>query len=176
MRKGIELSKRFWLIYCLAWIPYALTYIAVFVTERNLEFVQLLYSVCRNLVSVAVLGIFVVLICNCLNWSRHQKIWFFPLHIFLAVIFAFVRSGILFLLFSFDNYFRTGKFVFLSFAGNALQWNSAVNISESQARKGKKRLRSKLFNTRQKSAPDFETLKNIKTWFIQGQFLTIETK
>lgn len=129
MQKEIRFSSKFWLVYFSAWIPYALSYIAVFLTQDEIEISNLLFSVCRNVLSAALLGIFIVWICNRLNWSLHRRIWFFPLHLTLAILFSLVWAGILFLLFSIDSFNRTGNWEFVSFVGNALQWQAFTGFT-----------------------------------------------
>lgn len=129
MQNGIQLTKRFWLIYCLAWIPYALSYAAVFLTDFNYKFSALFFSVSRNIISAAVLGVFAVWLCNCINWSFHRRIWFFPLHVLLALSFSFIWAGVLFLSFTITNYNRTGSWEFVSFLGNALQWQVFTGLT-----------------------------------------------
>lgn len=126
--KGIEFTKRFWLIYSLAWIPYSLTYGAIFLTQSSITFINLLFSVGRNIISAAILGIFVVWLCNRVDWSFHRRIWFFPLHIVLSILFSFIWMFILFLLFTINQYNQTGEWNWIYFRGNALQWQIFTGI------------------------------------------------
>ena len=130
MRNGINFSRRFWLIYCLAWIPFALSYAAVFTADGNYNSIAgLLFLIGRNVISAAVLGVSVVLICNRIDWSLHRRFWFFPLHILSALVFSFSWAITLFFIFSINSYNRTGKWEFVSFTGNALQWQAFTGIT-----------------------------------------------
>lgn len=64
MRKLFTFSSKFWLLYCLAWIPFVLSYTAVCLTDYNYIILNLVFSVSRNVISAAVLGVFIVLICQ----------------------------------------------------------------------------------------------------------------
>lgn len=128
MKKGIQFTSRFWLTYCLAWIPFILIYTTVFIAQGFTDFWTVLVAVVRNVVTVAIFGVFVVWISNRLDWSFHRRIWFFPFHIISAMIFSFAWANFLFLLFTIDNYNATGRWEFVSFTGNALQWQVFTGI------------------------------------------------
>lgn len=122
MRKGVEFTKRFFLIYCLAWVPYAISYIAVFLTESTLGFLDLVLMMSLSVVPAAVLGIGVVRLCNKFDWSLHRRIWFFPLHILLALTYSAMWTGVLFFLLTLVRYSRTGVWSQVSFSGFGLNW------------------------------------------------------
>ncbi|NNE68391.1 MAG: histidine kinase [Pyrinomonadaceae bacterium] len=122
MRKGVDFTKRFFLIYCLAWVPYAISYIAVFLTESTLGFLDLILMMSLSIVPAAILGIGVVGLCNKFDWSLHRRIWFFPLHILLALTYSVTWTGVLFLLLTLVRYSRTGVWSPISFAGFGLSW------------------------------------------------------
>lgn len=122
MQEGIKFSKRFWLIYGLAWIPYALSYVVVFITQGTSGTSTIIYTVLQNIIPASILGLAVIWICNKLNWSLHRKIWFFPTHILLAIIYSSIWAFFLFFLLTLRNYLQTGVWSPVSFFGNALQW------------------------------------------------------
>lgn len=122
MREKIKLSSKFWFIYSVAWLPYALSYILVFLTQSNGSFSGIFFIMCRNLIPAAVLGIGIVWICNLLNWSLHQRIWFFPLHIILSIVYSTLWTGIVFLSLTVNLSSERGIWTPVSFIGNALQW------------------------------------------------------
>ena len=129
MQKGIQFSKRFWLIYSLAWIPYALTFAAVFLSQSPINFADLLTTVGRSVISAAILGVFVILVCNRIDWSYHRQIWFFPLHIFLSILYSFGWMFFLFFLISVSQFYQNGKWQFVFFTGYALQWQVFTGIT-----------------------------------------------
>ena len=122
MRKRVDFTKRFFLIYCLAWVPYALSYIAVFLTESTLGFLDLVLMMSLSVVPAAILGIGVVSLCNKFDWPLHRRIWFFPLHIFLALTYSAVWTGVLLLLLTLVRYSRTGVWSPVSFEAFGLNW------------------------------------------------------
>ena len=77
---------------------------------------------CRNVIPAAVFGIAVVWFCNRLNWSRHERLWFFPLHIFAALVYSFAWTSTLFFLLTVNLSNQKGVWTPVSFVGNALQW------------------------------------------------------
>lgn len=122
MRKRIQFSKRFWLTYCLAWFPYSLSYIAVFLTQSSGDFTKVFFAMCRNVAPAAIFGIAVIWFCNRLNWSLHKRFWFFPIHVFSATVYSFVWASTLFLLLTVNLSTQRGVWTPVSFVGNALQW------------------------------------------------------
>ncbi|NNF00165.1 MAG: hypothetical protein HKN25_14190, partial [Pyrinomonadaceae bacterium] len=126
--KGFQFTKRFWLIYSLAWIPYALTYIVIFITQSTYGVFALLFAMGRNIIPVAILGVGVIWICNRIDWSQHREIWFFPLHLFLSIVFSTIWTSILFLLLTIAASLQTGVWTPVSFLGNALQWQVFTGI------------------------------------------------
>lgn len=128
MERGIRLTKRFWLIYALAWIPYALTYGAVFLTQAEARPIGLLAAIGRNIIPAALLGLGVIWICNRLPWPLHRRIWFFPLHFLFAAVYSLVWTGVLFFLLTLSAYQQTGVWRPVSFVGNALQWQIFTGI------------------------------------------------
>ncbi len=128
MEKGIQFTKRFWLNYCLAWIPLVVIYAVVFFVQGYRDVAIIAENVARNVTSVAILGIPVVWLCNRLRWSINKHIWFFPLHLVSALIFSFGWSYFLFTLFTIDNYLETGIWEFSAFTGNALQWQVFTGV------------------------------------------------
>ena len=128
MNDGIRFNKQFWLVYVLAWIPYSLSYIAVFLTQSDLGILTLIFAMLRNIIPASILGLGVLLICNRISWSKHRKLWFFPLHLLFAVVYSLVWTGILFALLTYANYLRTGVWQIIAFLGNALQWQIFTGI------------------------------------------------
>ena len=106
-----------------------MSYVAVFLTQSDTSFIDLFISVCRNIISAALLGAIVVWFCNRLDWSHHQRIWFFPVHIVSALIYSFVWAGILFLLLTISFSLQRGIWSPVSFIGNALQWQVFTGIT-----------------------------------------------
>lgn len=128
MQNRIQLTKRFWFFYTLAWIPYALSYIAVFIAQGFTGFSNVFFAMSRNIVSAAILGLFIIWICNRIDWSLHRRIWFFPLHILFSILFSVVWAIVLFTSFSVMNYINTGKWMFSAFVNNALQWQIFTGV------------------------------------------------
>lgn len=122
MLKSLKFSSKFWLFYCSAWIPYAFSYVAVFLSQSDVSFTEVFFIMCRNVIPAAALGIGVIWICNNLNWALHRRFWFFPLHIISALIYTSVWMGILFSLLTINLSQQRGIWTPVLFIGNALQW------------------------------------------------------
>ncbi len=122
MQNGIRFSSRFWLIYFSAWIPYALSYVIVFLTQSSGTFLEVLFIMCRNLIPAALLGIIVILLCNRLNWFLHRRIWFFPVHLLFALLYSTLWTALTFLALTVNLWLERGVWTPVYFIGNALQW------------------------------------------------------
>ncbi len=119
----MKFTFRNWLIYFAAWIPYALSYVAVFFAQSST--VNLFFDVRTaflNVIPAAICGVLVVVLCEKLSWSNHRRIWFFPAHFVFAIAFSALWYAAVLLFLTVELSFRTGRFSPVSFSGFALQW------------------------------------------------------
>ena len=128
MSTRIEFNRRFWLGYALAWTPYAISYVAVFISQSNLGITTQLVSMARNIIPAALLGIGVLLFCNRVTWASHKKLWFFPVHLVLSLVYSTVWAFVLFFLLTLGTYWASGQWNWFLFFGNALQWQIFTGI------------------------------------------------
>ncbi|MGH9966940.1 MAG: redoxin domain-containing protein [Pyrinomonadaceae bacterium] len=85
MKRGL----RFWLVYAIAWLPYAASYVAVFVQQGS-SVGSAVSDASSNVISAAVLGVGVLWLCRRLPWSLYRRPWFFVVHLGLAALYAVI--------------------------------------------------------------------------------------
>ena len=117
MRRGI----RFWLAYSLAWVPYAASYIVIFLQQGG-PLSSAIADALINVISAAVLGILVLWVCRRLSWSHYKRLWFFPTQVGLAVAYATLWVTTVSLIFTLWLTVRNGQFTFTFLQSYALQW------------------------------------------------------
>ena len=115
-------SFRFWLIYSVAWLPYAASYAAVFVSHLGSSFVTAVKDALFNIVPAAMLGVAVVGLCRSFQWSREKRIRFVAIHVVLALLYAAAWISAVPLLFALEGEVKSGHWTYLRFQGYALQW------------------------------------------------------
>lgn len=112
---------RFWLVYTLAWLPYAISYVGIFLQQGS-ELSSAIEDALVNVISAALLGLAVLWVCRRLPWSRYKRLWFFPLHLALAVAYAAAWVTAVSLAFSVLISLRDGRLTFMFLQSYALQW------------------------------------------------------
>lgn len=127
IRPGAEIrfmnkNFQFWLIYCLAWIPYGLGYAAVFVTHVNLSVERAVLDSIYNIVPAALLGAGGVWICRKFTPSNTNQFVFGAAQLILAFSYAALWSFAVPLVFSIEGWFKGGGWQYSAFGGYALQW------------------------------------------------------
>ena len=124
MRYSLTLMKRgirFWLAYALAWVPYAASYIVIFLQQGS-SLNSAVIDALINVISAAVLGLLVLWVCGHLSWSHYKRLWFFPTQIALAIVYASLWVTTVSLIFTLWISLRNGKFTFVFLQSYALQW------------------------------------------------------
>ena len=121
--KRARARRRFWLIYVAAWLPYAASYVAIFLVQNSrralwMTVVDMLYSVA----SAALLGLLVLWFCRKLPWSLHRRPWFFVAHLIGAALYSAAWLGAVTALLTMASTVQRGKWTPLVFGGYALQW------------------------------------------------------
>ena len=112
---------RFWLVYCLAWLPYAFSYVAVFIQQGSSPGAAI-RDAATNVISAAVVGVGVLWICQRLPWSLYKRAWFVPLHVVLAIVYAGLWVSAVSLVFTVIGSLEAGKLTILYLQSYALQW------------------------------------------------------
>src|SRR5688572_28037454 len=124
MRYSLTLMKRgirFWLAYVLAWVPYAASYIVIFLQQGS-PLNSAIIDALINVISAAALGLLVLWVCGRLSWSHYKRLWFFPTQIALAIVYAGLWVTTVSLIFTLWISLRNGQFTFIFLQSYALQW------------------------------------------------------
>jgi signal transduction histidine kinase len=113
---------QFWLIYSLAWIPYALGYGVVFITHIKLNVANAALDSIFNILPAALLGVGVVWICRKFTPSSTHPIVFGLTQLVLALSYAALWSVTVPLMFSLLWLLHGRGWQYKLFGGYALQW------------------------------------------------------
>lgn len=117
MKRGI----RFWLVYGVAWLPYAVSYVAVFLQQGS-SLSAAIADALVNVVTAAVLGVGVLWVCERLPWSLYKRPWFVPLHVVLAITYASLWVTAVSLVFTLITSLQQSKLTIVYLRSYALQW------------------------------------------------------
>jgi two-component system, LytTR family, sensor kinase len=117
MKKGV----RFWLIYAIVWLPYTVSYGTIFIQQGS-SLPAAISDTLTNVLSAALLGLLVLWLCQRLPWSHYRRLWFFPLHACLAVVYAGLWVGAVSLVFTLRASIEKGTLTVLFLQSYALQW------------------------------------------------------
>jgi sensor histidine kinase YesM len=113
---------QFWLIYSLAWIPYAVGYAVVFITHIKLNATLAVLHSIYNIVPAALLGVGVIWICRKFTPSSTHPIVFGAAQLVLALAYATLWCVIVPLMFSFERLLKGMEWQYTQFGSYALQW------------------------------------------------------
>lgn len=113
---------QFWLIYCLAWLPYALGYAAVFAAQSNAGLARAALDSIHNILPAAQLGVAAVWICRKFSPARHSPIVFGLCQLVLATTYAALWNVIVPFSFSLRDLLEGRRWSFSLFGSYALQW------------------------------------------------------
>ena len=117
MKRGF----RFWLVYSLAWLPYAASYVAVFVQQGS-SLQPAIFDALSNVMTAALLGVGVLWLCRRLPWTHYRRPWFFPLHVGLAILYAGLWVSAVSLVFTIWTSIQRAELTFVFLRSYALQW------------------------------------------------------
>ena len=117
MKRGF----RFWSIYAVVWLPYAASYVAVFVQQGS-PILSAISDALSNVVTAALLGVCVLWICRRLPWSVYCRPWFFVLHIALAALYAVLWIVAICSLYTLLATIQRGQWTPVVLRSWALQW------------------------------------------------------
>jgi len=167
-------SFRFWLIYCVAWLPYAASYMSLFITHLGRTFFEATKGSIVNVLPAALLGVGVVAVSQRLRWSTSRRHKFLTAHLVLASVYVFLwmnavpflnalgqliqagtwsfRRG------SFQGGFFTGLLIYVTIAGivYAVQTTERLRAEEARATRAENlRTRAELEVLRAQLNPHF---------------------
>lgn len=119
----MKFTSRQWLIYSACWIPYAASYVAVFLTYNpHSNLLPEIRTALLNVVPAALCGILIVKLCERAAWNNHRRAWFFPAQIVFAIGFSLLWYAAVLLFMTAELSLRRGAFSPTWFNGYALQW------------------------------------------------------
>lgn len=81
-------SLRFWLVYGIAWLPFAASYFTLFVTHLGRSYLEAFKGSLFNVVPAALFGAGVVIVCRRLPWSPAHRFRFLSIHALLAAAYV----------------------------------------------------------------------------------------
>ena len=168
-------SFRFWLIYGIAWLPYAASYVTLFVTHLGRTFFGAIKGSILNVLPAALLGVGVVAVSQRISWSPNRRYRFLTAHLVLASLYvvfwmnavpflnatgqliqygswSFRREG------SFQGGFFTGLLIYVTIAGivYAVQTTERLRAEEARATRAETlRTRAELEALRAQLNPHF---------------------
>ncbi len=166
---------RFWLIYSIAWLPYAASYMTLFITHLGRTFFEATKGSIINVLPAALLGVGVVAVSQRLRWSTNRRYKFLTAHLALASVYVFLwinavpflntlgqlvrygswtfkREG------SFQGGFFTGLLIYVTIAGivYAVQTTERLRLEEARATRAENlRTRAELEALRAQLNPHF---------------------
>jgi hypothetical protein len=168
-------SFRFWLVYSVAWLPYAASYMTLFLTHLGRSFFEATRGSIINVLPAALLGVGVVAVSRRLRWSTNRRYKFLAAHLVLASVYVFLwmnavpflnavgrlahsgawsfkREG------SFQGGFFTGLLIYVTIAGMvyAVQTTERLRAEEARATRAETlRTRAELEALRAQLNPHF---------------------
>jgi hypothetical protein len=113
---------RFWLIYGAAWLPYAASYTAVFITYQGSNYASAIKDALYNVLPAALLGVGVITLCRHFAWSRRQRIAFVAAHLLLSLAYAALWVSAVPLFYGVEGAAARGRWSYQPFTGYAFQW------------------------------------------------------
>src|ERR1700747_2840100 len=81
-------SYRFWLIYTIAWLPYAASFVTLFMTHLGQSFPSAIKGSIVNVLPAALLGVPVVILSRLMPWSTSSRHRFLAIHLGLASLYV----------------------------------------------------------------------------------------
>jgi two-component sensor histidine kinase len=166
---------RFWLVYSVAWLPYAASYMSLFLTHLGRTFAGAIKGSILNVLPAALLGVGVVAVSRGVRWSPNHRYKFLTAHLVLAFLYVFLwmnavpflnalgqliqsgswnfkREG------SFQGGFLTGLLIYVTIAGviYAVQTTEWLRLEQARATRAETlRTRAELEALRAQLNPHF---------------------
>ena len=168
-------SFRFWLIYSIAWLPYAASYVSLFLTHLGRTFFGAIEGSILNVLPAALLGVGVVAVSERIAWFPNRRYRFLSAHLVMASLYlvlwtnagpflnavgqliqqgvwSFKRQG------PFQGGFFTGLLIYVTIAGivYAVQTTERLRAQEARAARAESlRTRAELEALRAQLNPHF---------------------
>jgi len=166
---------RFWLVYGVAWLPYAASYMTLFVSHLGRTFSEALKGSLFNVLPAALLGVGVVAVCQKFPWSPQHRNRFLLAHFVLALLYValwLITVPLLYAVdqkieygawsyqrgYSFQGGFITGLMIYGTIAGvvYAVQTTERLRAEEARATRAENlRTRAELEALRAQLNPHF---------------------
>ncbi|HEX8394804.1 MAG TPA: histidine kinase [Longimicrobium sp.] len=121
-------SRRFWLLYAAAWLPYGSLYTALFVVDNGVSLPRALRDTGINLSTAALLGAGVVLLCDRLRWPPRRPALFAAVHVACALAYSCAWFASLMLGLSITTSLRAGRWFPVWFNGAAQHWQLFAGV------------------------------------------------
>jgi len=118
----VNRNYKFWLVYFVAWLPYAGSYAALFVSTMGDSFFAAIKDSVFNVLPAAILGVGVVEISSRLKWSQGTRARFLLEHSMMALLYAALWITAVPLFFSLEGILRGGHWRYRQFVSYAFQW------------------------------------------------------
>ncbi len=115
-------NHQFWIYYSVAWLFYAFSLGAVFVSYWDSSNFNIFINVICNVLPAVLFGIVVVNFCEKLRWEQRNKSWFIIVHILVASLFAALWCFFGLVNLSVWVLIRDGIWAFSWLGNYALQW------------------------------------------------------
>src|SRR5436190_19666677 len=143
---------QFWLVYSLAWLPFAAGYVRLFVGHLHQTFAEGIKASIFGVLPAAILGIGVVIICERLPWSTVSRVRFLSIHLASSVLYFALWMATTQVLYALDQRieygstrsslevlevgFVTGLLVYVTIAGivYAIQATERLHAEEARVR------------------------------------------
>jgi two-component sensor histidine kinase len=151
LKNPMRKSFRFWLIYCIAWLPYAASYMTLFISHLGRTFSGAIKGSILNVLPAALLGVGVVAVSQRIPWSPNRRYRFLSAHLVLASLYVFLWMNAVPLLNamgqliqsgswkfkregSFQGGFFTGLLIYVTIAGIVYAVQTTERLRAEQAR------------------------------------------
>ena len=142
---------RFWLIYTIAWLPYAASYVTLFVSHLGQSFPSAIKGSIVNVLPAALLGVPVVALSRRMPWSTKSRYSFLAVHLASASLYVFLwMNAVPFLkatgqsiqsgswsftrIGSFQGGFFTGLLIYVTIAGIVYAIHATEQLRMEEAR------------------------------------------
>lgn len=119
---AIRKTSKFWIVYAAAWLPYAASYIAVFLAQGNASIPTAVLGTVVNIGSAALLGLGVLRVCDRFPWTSHRRLWFFPAHLGFTAAYSMLWVLMMMLLMTIERSVIAKSWTPVTFARPVILW------------------------------------------------------
>ena len=115
-------TSKFWLVYAAAWLPYAASYVAVFLAQGSPSVFNAVLAMIFNIAPAALLGVGVLKICERIPWTWHRRPWFFLAHSGFAAAYCLLWVSIVMSLMTIEQSLIAKKWTPVVFPRPVIYW------------------------------------------------------